>query len=37
MGLINIDKKDTVYGDSNKIGYKKLKNKSIIISVGVNF
>ena len=37
MGLINIDKKDTVYGDSNKIGYKKLKNKSVIITVGVNF
>ena len=38
MGFINIDKNDKIYGDSNAmIGYKKLKNNSIIIKVGVNF
>ncbi len=37
MGLLNIDKKDVVYGDSNMIGYKKLKNKSVIIKIGINF
>ena len=37
-GLLNIDKADKVYGDSSPlIGYKKLKNNSIIIKVGVNF
>lgn len=38
MGLINIDKTDPVYGDmSNMIGYKNIKNKNILIKVGVNF
>lgn len=38
MGLIDIDKTDTIYGDdSNLIGYKNLKNSSVLIKVGVNF
>ena len=37
-GLLNIDKSDKVYGDSSPmLGYKKLKNSSVIIKVGVNF
>lgn len=37
-GLLNVDKADPVYGDGSPlIGYKKLKNNSLIISVGVNF
>ena len=37
-GLLNVDKADLVYGDGSPlIGYKKLKNNSLIISVGVNF
>ena len=37
-GLLNIDKADMVYGDSSpKIGYKNLKNKSVVIKLGVNF
>lgn len=37
-GLVNIDRADKVYGDNSPmIGYKKLKNNSIIIKVGVNF
>ena len=36
--LVNIDKTDLVYGDdSHLIGYKQLKNNSIIIKAGVNF
>ena len=36
--LLNIDKADKVYGeDSSMLGYKKLKNNSVIIKVGVNF
>lgn len=36
--LINIDKSDKVYGDqSPMIGYKKLKNNSIVLKVGINF
>jgi len=38
MGLLNIDKTDLIYGaDRKKVGYKQLKNKSIIIKVGINF
>ena len=37
-GLLNIDKADKVYGDSSPmIGYKRIKNNSVIIKVGVNF
>ena len=37
-GLLNIDKADKVYGDNSPmIGYKNLKNNSVIIKVGVNF
>lgn len=37
-GLLNIDKADKVYGDNSPmLGYKKLKNNSVIIKVGVNF
>ena len=37
-GLLNIDKADLVYGnDSSMLGYKKLKNNSVIIKAGVNF
>ena len=37
-GLLNIDKADKVYGDNSPmIGYKKLKNNSVIVKVGVNF
>ena len=37
-GLINIDKNDTVYGnDSLMLGYKKLRNNSIVVRIGVNF
>lgn len=37
-GLLNIDKADRVYGDNSPmLGYKKLKNNSVIIKVGVNF
>ena len=37
-GFLNIDKTDAVYGDNSPmIGYKKLKNNSIIIKVGINF
>ena len=37
-GLLNIDKEDMVYGDSSPmIGYKRIKNNSVIIKVGVNF
>lgn len=37
-GLLNIDKSDLIYGDSSPmIGYKKIKNNSIVFKVGVNF
>ena len=37
-GLYNIDKTDKVYGDNSPmIGYKKLKNNSVTIKIGVNF
>lgn len=37
-GLLNIDKADKVYGDdSPMLGYKKLRNNSIIIKAGINF
>ena len=37
-GLLHIDKADKVYGDNSPmLGYKKLKNNSVIIKVGVNF
>ena len=36
--LIDIDKSDKIYGDqSPMLGYKKLKNNSIIFSVGIKF
>ena len=37
-GLYNIDKTDKVYGDNSPmIGYKRIKNNSVIIKLGVNF
>lgn len=37
-GIVNIDKWDAVYGEGcNMIGYKNIKNKNILIMVGVNF
>lgn len=36
--LMNIDKADKIYGDqSPMIGYKKIKNNSVVFMVGVNF
>lgn len=38
QGLLNIDKSDKVYGDdSSMIGYKKIKNRGLIVKVGINF
>lgn len=37
MGMINIDKTDKVYGDGKHVGYKNLKNQSVIIKAGINF
>ena len=38
IGLLNIDKTDTMYGDdSHKIGYKHVKNHCFIVKMGVNF
>lgn len=37
-GLINIDKNDMVYGDdTHMIGYKKVRNHSFVVKLGVNF
>ena len=37
-GLIDIDKSDTVYGnDSRMIGYKNVRNRCVLIRMGVNF
>lgn len=37
-GLLNIDKTDLIYGaDSPMLGYKKLRNNSIVLKIGVNF
>ncbi len=38
IGLINIDKTDTMYGnDSQMVGYKNVRNRSFIVRAGVNF
>ena len=38
MGVLNIAKTDKIYGNDNyMLGYKKLKNRSIIIKAGMNF
>lgn len=38
IGLINIDKTDTVYGDdSHKVGYKNVRNHCFAIRIGANF
>lgn len=38
LGLIEIDKKDAIYGDSEeKLGYRNLKNRSAIFRLGLNF
>lgn len=38
MGLIDIDKRDLIYEDKNgMLGYRKLKNHLISITLGLNF
>lgn len=38
LGLIDIDKKDAIYGDAaDKLGYRDLKNRTAIIRLGFNF
>lgn len=38
IGLVNIDKTDTMYGDnSNKVGYKNVRNRCFVIGIGFNF
>ena len=38
IGLVNIDKTDTMYGDdSQKVGYKHVKNRCFVVRMGVNF
>jgi len=38
LGLINIDRKDDIYADkTNLLGYREIKNRSLMILLGYNF
>ena len=38
VGLVNIDKTDTMYGnDSHKVGYKHVRNRCFVVRIGVDF
>lgn len=37
LGLLEIDEKDVIYGNDNRLGYKNLKNRTAIVRVGFKF